>query len=150
MFRQMLQAQSVCVCVSWGTGKTVEDRRPRQTSRCYVAAWKKKNHSAAIMRVENSVKRSTVCSPSISAALTASHTTSSLGQGTHSLWFGFEELMQRHLDSQSHPFWHMLRIQPASLRLCIIFFKRMKCGHPCSVLSNTSLFSWVLCEGQAY
>lgn len=54
-----------------------------------------------------------------------------------SFWFRVEELMQQHLVSRSHPSCH---IQPAVLRLCIIFFKSVKCGHPCSVLSYTSLF----------
>ena len=38
------------------------------------------HHNAAIMAVSNSLSWSTVCSHSVSAALTASHTTSSLGQ----------------------------------------------------------------------
>lgn len=45
--------------------------------------------------------------------------------------------MQQHLVSESHPSFH---IQAATLRLCIIFFESVKCGHPGSVLSYISLF----------
>lgn len=99
-------------------------------------------HNAAIMAVSNSPSCSTVCSRSVSAALTASHTTSSLGQHIL-LWFRLGEWMQQHLVSENHP---SQRIQPDVCRLCIIFFKSVKCGHLCSVLSYTS-FSRVRCAG---
>lgn len=69
------------VCRSRGS---TADRRPRKTSRCYGAALDEEeenhNYNAAITMVSKSPGWSAVCFHSASAALTASHTTSSLGQ----------------------------------------------------------------------
>lgn len=84
---ECLVSASGPVCRSRGSALAAADRSPRKASRCYGAALdaeeENQNQNAAITAVSKSPGWSAVCFHSVSAALTASHTTSSLGQ--HSL-----------------------------------------------------------------
>lgn len=80
---ECLVSASGPVCGRRGIVIAAADRRPQKANRCYGAALdaedENQNHNVAVMAVSKSPGWSAVCFHSVSAALTASHTTSSLG-----------------------------------------------------------------------
>lgn len=124
------------------------DRRPQKTSRCYGAALEAEeenhNHNAAITAVSKSPGWSAMCFSSVSAALAASHTTSSLGR--HSLPdLGWRNYCNNNRTCSLRAIHPVSYSQPRS-GLCIIFFKSMKRSHLCSDFEPRLFLSGVLRE----